>query len=328
MHVRHYLHGNGTNPLRTILSIGLSFLTFGVGTGAIFGLSGLAGAAAAAGIFVAGNMLINAIAPIKEDSAGGQTPEKVVRISSKRIRSFDIRPRTAFASTSQCHCCLGTRRVYPDLVMQPYTRFENNDQYLHLLYSTGIGDLAYADPRIGETHIEEYSGVTTEFIAPGENVTIFDDNVITVPGAELNDTASPLTREFNNSVRKVEVDLEGTAFTVDNDGDTTPKTVAASAVITNTDTNTAVSTTAISIAGLSANASTPVRKTFSFDISSRANHKITITRTTAKSANNRVQDSMTAPSIRFFRDGPFQQVSDEQDRIEDQGHGADIWRGR
>lgn len=295
MHVQVYAAGGGTNPVRAILSIALSFATFGIGTGAIFGLSGLGAAAAAAGVFVVGNLLINAIAPVEQDSADTQKPGEVFSIFASQNAGRAYQP---------VPLVLGTRRVYPDHLMVPYTKYEGNKQFAHILLSTGIGDLAYADIRIDKTHINEYTKVETEFVAPGENVTLFDDNVVTVQGAQLESTTVPITREFDSRVRKVEVDYEGTAFSVNDRGDTSPRAVSASAVVTNTDTNTVVSTTTHSISGTAGSANTPVRRTFSIDIPTRANHKITITRTTAKSANNRVQDNITVPSIRFFRDGP------------------------
>ena len=298
MHVQHFLcSGGGTNPLRAILSIGLSFLTFGIGAGAIFGgLSTIARAAVAAGVFVGGSLLINAIAPVATASQGEtQSPEDVFSVyaASNGARPYSPLPMV-----------LGTRRIYPDLIAQPYTRFENNDQFLYLLYSTGIGNLAYGDLRIDKTHIGEYQDVTTEFIAPGENVTLFEDNVLTNPGGAMNDTDNRITREFDTQVYKVEVDFEGVSYSVADDGGTSPRTIALSVLVTNTDSNTAVSTTPVSIAGSSTNATTPVRRTVSIDIPSRANHKVTVSRTTAKSSNNRIQDNVTVPSVRFYRDGP------------------------
>ncbi len=144
--------GKGGNALRSILSI--------VVIAAVSYVSGPAGpsffgstyTAAAAGAFVAtaGMLLVNAIAPARNNPTQqyNNSPSYSINGGSNKARPFGPIP-----------LILGRHKVYPDYAAKPYTEIVGNDEYLRMLFCWGYGRLKIENIKIGDTPITSYDDV-------------------------------------------------------------------------------------------------------------------------------------------------------------------------
>ena len=57
---------------------------------------------------------------------------------------------------------LGRHKIFPPLAAQPYTEIEGNNQYLRMLFTCGYGPLALSDFKIGDTPLDNFTGVEKE----------------------------------------------------------------------------------------------------------------------------------------------------------------------
>lgn len=88
----------------------------------------------------------------------------------------------------------GKIQITPDIVANPYTTYEGNDQYLYAVYGIGRGeyvvhemlfgdDIFWRDGEIivGSSLVAEDGDIEVEIVAPGNEVTLFPDNVESNP---------------------------------------------------------------------------------------------------------------------------------------------------
>ena len=115
----------------------------------------------------------------------------------------------------------GLNRLWPSKAAREYTKFINNEQEIYLLLCLGQGfyDLDNAVIQIEDTDISNFDDLEYEFYEPGDEVTLFPDNVET--SGEVDDTElfGPNEPEFDgwvgpyaavsagNTATKLEVDL-------------------------------------------------------------------------------------------------------------------------
>ena len=85
----------------------------------------------------------------------------------------------------------GRFRIYPDYASTPYREFENDDQYLYQLFAIGHGDYDYADLKIGDTLISNFSDVSYAFYSPGQKVSLFRDTVNVSPDVTDSELKAP-----------------------------------------------------------------------------------------------------------------------------------------
>lgn len=135
----------------------------------------------------------------------------------------------------------GLNRLWPSKASREYTKFINNEQEIYLLLSLGQGyyDLENAIVQIEDTEISNFDDLEYEFYEPGEQVTMFPDNVET--SGEVDDTElfGPNEPEYDSWVgpysavssgktaTKLEIDLvfpQG-LYTADDDGGLSPVSV-------------------------------------------------------------------------------------------------------
>lgn len=166
--------GGKKNPLRTVLTIAVIVASFAFGgpLGAALGISKTAGVAlglaegalqsaiGGAIISVAGNLLINAIAPPAKPklaqlsgstAAAAESPTLFVSGTRNQANPFGPVPSV-----------LGKGRMVPPFGAKPYTEVLGDDQYFRGLYTWGYGPLEISDIKIGETPISEFEGVEIE----------------------------------------------------------------------------------------------------------------------------------------------------------------------
>lgn len=176
------------------------------------------GAAASAGVTVAGNLIISAtFRPSLSNNSltgVGAQPSPTYSLSGGSNR---MRPYEPLAIV------LGTHRAFPDYAQKPYTEFEGDDQYLYQVFNFGLGNLALSDLRIGETPLTDYQGVTVTRADNGR-LPGFSGNVDTTEGGALTNVAgsSPaanwVTRTTGTQTTRIALDFGGTFYQAADDG--------------------------------------------------------------------------------------------------------------
>lgn len=122
----------------------------------------------------------------------------------------------------------GRSRIVPDLIANPYTEYDTNDQYLYMVLCLGNGDFNIEEVRIAESVVTRLTNFTAQTVAPGGTLTLFPDNVSTsslVQGQLLRPT-NDVTRlgnlllSYNAAAQRVSVIGNPTAFAALAIGDT------------------------------------------------------------------------------------------------------------
>ena len=154
--------GGNKNLLRTLLQIAViaASIAFGpeiaaIGLGVeVAAVTAVEAAVASALINLAGNLLINVIAPIRPAPTGGdQPPSPTFAIENARNTARTFQPVPVV---------LGRHRQVAPLGSQTFTEIVGDDQYLRVLVVWGYGRLKIEDVRIGETSIDEFEDVEIE----------------------------------------------------------------------------------------------------------------------------------------------------------------------
>lgn len=135
----------GSNAVRALLQIAVLALSFFVSTM----VGGIPGMVLAAAINIGGNMLINALVPIKQPEPPRRDARYSLNGAGNAARPHDVEP-----------IVLGRRRIYPPRCANWYTRVELNKVYLRQMFRPSVGWVERASPRLGQTPLESYEGVT------------------------------------------------------------------------------------------------------------------------------------------------------------------------
>ena len=154
--------GEGKNPLRTLLVIGIIAATIffagplgaaivGGETLAIGSFTIASSAVGAAVIQLAGGLLINMIAPIRPASLQTESPSYFIDQARNRARPYAPIP-----------IIFGRHVVVPPLGAKPVTEIVGGDHYLRMVVVWGYGPLRISDIKIGETPISEFDDVEME----------------------------------------------------------------------------------------------------------------------------------------------------------------------
>lgn len=111
----------------------------------------LVGAAAAAAVSIVGNILINALFPIRPpelENSGGR--KELFSIAAVRNEADPFGPIPVI---------LGRHRVYPKFGARPYTEVLGDDEYLRGLFVWGYGPLDITDLKLGESPLSSFDDV-------------------------------------------------------------------------------------------------------------------------------------------------------------------------
>lgn len=73
----------------------------------------------------------------------------------------------------------GRVRLWPSYATRAYNQYYGNDQFQFQLFCLGHGSWDVETPQIEDTSVNQFQEVEYEFYAPGEQVTLFPDNVET-----------------------------------------------------------------------------------------------------------------------------------------------------
>jgi hypothetical protein len=196
--------GNGSKVLRSVLSIGLTALSLGVG--------GLWGAA----IQVGGVLAIDALIPAPGlEQAGADAARQTPTISGATNRLNPYGPVPVI---------LGKAKITPPLAAHPYTELDQSDQFLRMMVVLGYGPLTISDIKIGETPIENFDEVETEVSVgnPGDaSLRLFPGTVVEESiGVLLKQTTDWVTRRTEDDIDEIgiEVTYPDGLIKIDDDG--------------------------------------------------------------------------------------------------------------
>ncbi|WP_083607489.1 host specificity factor TipJ family phage tail protein [Thalassospira sp. TSL5-1] len=186
--------GGGSNPLQIVLTVAImvaAVYTGGLAAGALGFAQGTAGymaVSAAVGLAVtaAGTALVNAIIPPPKPS-----------VASYSSGSYQA-PSPTYSLQGQANSArlgsvipaqYGRHKRFPDMIISTaWSEYVENDQYIHMPLCLGLGRYDVEKIKIADTDISNFDEITHEIVEPGENITLFDINVITrdeVSGQEL-----------------------------------------------------------------------------------------------------------------------------------------------
>jgi sulfur carrier protein ThiS len=217
--VRQGVAGKASPIIAILAEIVLMIVTYGAfgwqGLGASLAAStGLSVGVASGIIMIAGNLVIAGITSMVNSQAlrgstggGASTPSQwAINGVSNNARPMQPIPLV-----------LGTIKMFPDVGSAPFTDFEGTDEYLYSMFNFGMGNLAITGLEIGQTDINSFTGVTTQYSDTNGNITLFPGDVQSAAGGALTYNV-PVTRTSEVGVTQLAVDFTGTLFTTNNDG--------------------------------------------------------------------------------------------------------------
>jgi hypothetical protein len=309
--------GGGSNPLRIILTIavivGAAYFgpILGASLGTALGTTAAVGTAlATAGIYLAGNLLVNAIVP-PPSLPGGQSgsdigsPSPTYNIS---IQGNQARPGQSIP------VIYGRHLVYPDFAAQPYFEFDsNNDQYYYALLCIGQGEYDVETIRIDDTPIVYFSDVTTQIVEPGQSQSLVKTNVLTSPEVQGQDMLTNVyVGPFNISqpgttVTQIGIDVvfpRGLFFAND-DGSLGSKTITWRVEyrgVGDTELSFENNYTTLATETFTAADNTQIRRSFLYSVDP-GRYQVRIVRTDTRDDNNRAAHDIVWAGLRAYLQG-------------------------
>lgn len=199
----------GKGALRSIVSAVISIFALVVApylAGPLIG--GLSAAAAgavkgliAAGISLAGSMVVNALFPI--------APQENTTEKTKTLYSIGGATNQA-SQYGAIPEIFGEHRVSPPYASGAYTELSANDQYVRMVFCVGYGPIDISDVKIAETDIDSYEDVEWEIVEDhtSENVTLYTRPVYEETVSVLLDAeTSWVTRTTADNIDEISVDF-------------------------------------------------------------------------------------------------------------------------
>lgn len=305
--VRQQGGGGGSNPLKVVLMIGLSIaapwaaqglaLPLGLTTEVSIGiLSGALG--------IAGKMLINAMMP---DASGSSNRRQQTSQSASPTYNLSAQGNTA-RLLEPIPVQYGRHLAYPDFVAEPYTEYDNNEQYLYQLFLIGQGEYAIEQIRIEDTPIDNFSEVTYQVVGPFTSVSLFPTNVVTAPevsGQELTlTTVGPfVANPAGTLINEVAIDVvcpRGLFYANDDGGlDGMSLTFKSEARAINDSGVATGSWVTLGTETISGATATPIRKTYRY-IVSNGRYEVRMTRVDVKNTNSRAGHEVLWATLRSY----------------------------
>lgn len=199
--------------LYIVAFIALSYFTMGIGSAAGAGLMGGAGIAGVVGgvsgallagaVFVAGSILINKVlGPKPPSNDGGRDRDSVFSIGSGRNQARPNQPLPLV---------FGTVKFAPDVVSMPSWWYQNNDQYMGMVLTPGIGVASFEPLTNGDALLSSFQGVQVwqnGFSGMPDQVIPISTNVDTIAGGELNKNRTWVQRTTSTNTVRIEVNIE------------------------------------------------------------------------------------------------------------------------
>ena len=198
--------GGDKNPLQAVLQIAV--LIASIYLPPLLFANPILQAAAAAAITIGGTLIVNALFPPRlsgtRPQPGAGAAEPIYSLTGGANRARPYQPLLLV---------LGTHRVFPDLAAAEYTEISDDKHHLHQIFHFGLGDLEVNALRIGNTALDAYDEVETEWSGAQGHIALVAGNVDTEQGATLEDTAW-VERTTGPGTRRIGIDLTGRIFRV------------------------------------------------------------------------------------------------------------------
>lgn len=309
--------GGGSNPLKMVMMIAIAVyapqLAAAMGgpgsvLGGAAGLGSVGMSMLSAGISFLGNTLVNALIP-------PPSPPKAQQQASMAAPSptYSLNAQGNQARLGQAIPVLyGKIKIFPDFAAQPYTEFENNDQYLYQLFliTQGkalieAGDIYIEDTPISSFGVGDYQ---IEMVQPGQKPTLFPTAVFNcgeVNGQELIDTSfGPFSlNPALTAVNKIAFDiaLSKGLYLISDEGTFLTQSISFGFQAREIDDigNPIGSIIPLGEYTISAASSKPIRKTYKFNVPP-GRYSVTAYRTTAKNLDNRVANDLNWVGARGY----------------------------
>ncbi|MDF2622016.1 MAG: hypothetical protein K0S00_4675, partial [Xanthobacteraceae bacterium] len=282
--------------------------------GALFtgGAATIASSVFTGAIMLGGGFLISTLASVQP--GGSQTPETAIYSWARQTNS--AKPLQPVPSA------YGRTKRMLDYAAVPWSSFEGNDQYVHILLSEGEGKFSREQILTGDTSLwtsgggvnPQFEGVTVSFYNPGQTITAFPINVETSTEVDGQELAYPTwTGGFaanapGTTATRLVVDIvmpQGCG-TVNDEGVLTPTFVPVLAQYQ-----------PINAAGAPTGdwqtlgfgpsvpfcSKSPIRFSLAADVPA-GRYAVRVQRTTVKSTDSKVSDTITWAGLRAFITGP------------------------
>lgn len=312
------LGGDGSNPLRVILTIVVMVVAWYAAPYLAPMLGGNLGLAQAAIAFV-GNAIISALLPppAPPSLTPGQTPSPSptynVSLGGNSARIGQVIP-----------VGYGHHIIYPDHAAQPYTRYRPNtttgadDQYYYTLLCIGQGDYEIESINIDDTLISHFEDVSYNVFKPGDidadsgepypvlvNPCVVNAPEIAGQDLETSRYIGPFAVcGHGRRASKIEIDIvwpKGLGF-MEDDGSLSSKSSSWLVEARRINLLGAPTSSWVLLASeeLTAETNTPLRKTFEYTLSSVGRYEVRILRFDERDTNNRALHDMQWGGMRAF----------------------------
>jgi hypothetical protein len=178
--------GGGSNVGRAILMIAALYLSIQFGQWyAAQGITGALGSQAV-GTAIAQLVLttvVNALVPVNSNSSVTGTSNSDSSSYSANLSGNQARLEQAIP------VLYGRNKTFPDFASQPYSKYENDDQYFYALLCLGQGSYTIESMFIDDTNLLNFAEVTRVVLPPGTPPTLVSPVVVSAPEV----TNNPLT---------------------------------------------------------------------------------------------------------------------------------------
>lgn len=311
--------GGGSNPLKLIISLAISYFSGGLaagllgpamaGTEVAFGIT--AGQLLGGAISFAGKMLLNVMMPDGGGPKAPSTHQAAALAAPSPTYSIGAQGNAARMG-SPIPSIYGRHLIYPDFGAEPFTEYAGNEQYLYQLFVIGQGEYDIEAIRIEDTPIASFAEITYEVKSNGEQVTLMPTNVSTaseVAGQELSATAvGPfVVNPAGTTANYISVDVvapRGLFYANDNGGlDAVSASFKAEARQIN-DAGTAIgSWLTLGTHTLNAATTTPQRNSYRYTLATPGRYEVKLTRLDAKATGSRYGHELDWAMARAYLPG-------------------------
>ncbi|MFY3082044.1 host specificity factor TipJ family phage tail protein [Achromobacter xylosoxidans] len=219
--------GGGGKILRTVALIAIVVLSYGYGAalGGALGLTGTTAAAVGSSlIMIGGSLLVNALLPPLMPTAAklgaGEKYESspTYAISGGRNRSRPWEPMLLV---------FGRHKVVPDLGATPYGHYNGDAQYFDQCFHFGLQGISVdiSDVRIGQTPISAFQDIQMQRSDESGHLGLISGNVDAIQGFTLSNSDEWQARTTPSRTTFIVVDLAARLFTINDDGEFSPRSV-------------------------------------------------------------------------------------------------------
>lgn len=202
--VQAVVHGNrqsGSQKILGALLVGLSFIT-GLPQLASYGIKLIIG-----GFLTAAVSALTSRKQLSNSRGQETSPSYSISGTQNRTRPYEPLPLV-----------LGRHRLVPDFAAQPYTDFENNEQFFNAIYHFGLlggGQVEVTELRLGNTLLNSYPDVRIEWSDSQGRIALVASDVDTLPGGQL-EPGTPwgqwITRQSPPNTVALILDVEGLLY--------------------------------------------------------------------------------------------------------------------